>query len=178
MSDVKKKSTIKPKPAPTLYFIVLIKLTKGMLLLLTALGIFALSGHDLSDAFDQFLRFLHLDPEQKFFLNIGLKLDKITPANLRAVEVGTLLYGLLLTVGGLGLAFRAHWAVWLAIGESAFFIPVEIYELSRRIAMDPTLRPRPELFRHPTLGLLILLGLNILIVWYLYKNRSRIFKHH
>ena len=177
MSDVKKKSTIKPKPAPTLYFIVLIKLTKGMLLLLTALGIFALSGHDLSDAFDQFLRFLHLDPEQKFFLNIGLKLDKVTPANLRAVEVGTLLYGLLLLVGGLGLAFRAHWAVWLAIGESAFFIPVEIYELSRQIAMDPALRPRPELFRHPTLGLLILLALNVLIVWYLSKNRDRIFKH-
>ena len=178
MSDVKKKSTVKSKPAPTLYFIVLIKLAKGTLLLLTALGIFALSGHDLSDAFDQFLRWLHLDPEQKFFLNIGLQLDKVTPANLRAVEVGTLLYGLLLSVGGLGLAFRAHWAVWLAIGDSAFFIPVEIYELSRRIAMDPTLRPRPELFRHPTLGLVILLAINILIVWYLYKNRNRIFKHH
>lgn len=176
MPDAKKSSTV--KPAPTLYFIVLIKLTKGALLLLTAVGIFALSGRDLSDAFDQFLRWLHLDPEQKFFLNIGRQLDKVTPANLRAVEMGTLFYGLLLMVGGLGLAFRTHWAVWLAIGESAFFIPVEIYELSRQISMDPTLRSKPELFRHPELGLLVLLALNILIVWYLSKNRDRIFKHH
>ena len=178
MSDSSKKKADKPKPAPTLYFIVLIKLTKGTLLLLTALGIFALSGHDLSDAFDQFLRFLHLDPEHKFFLNIGRQLDKVTPANLRAVEVGTLLYGLLLTVGGLGLAFRAHWAVWLAIGESAFFIPVEIYELSRQYGLDPVQRTHPELFRHPAIGLLVLLAFNVLIVWYLFKNRSRIFRHH
>ncbi len=182
MSDKKqsKKSTAaKPKAAPTLYFIVLLKLGKGTLLLLTALGIFALSGHDLSDAFDEFLRWVHLDPEQKFFQNIGVQLDKITPANLRAVEVGTLLYGLLLTGGGLGLAFRAHWAVWLAIGESAFFIPVEIYELARRLSADPiTVRPRPDMFHHPELGLSILLGVNILIVFYLYKNRDRIFKHH
>jgi len=177
MSATPKVTGGKPARAPTLYFIITLKLVKGTLLLLTALGLLALSGQDLGDVFDQFLPWVHLDPDRKIFMSIGDWLGNVTPANMHAVELVTLLFGLILLGGGIGLAFRAHWAVWLAIGESAFFIPVEIYELSRRIAMDPTLRPRPELFRHPTLGLLILLALNVLIVWYLSKNRDRIFKH-
>jgi uncharacterized membrane protein (DUF2068 family) len=177
MSDILKPIDDKPKRAPTLYFIATLKLVKGSLLLLTALGIFALAGRDLGDVFDQFLRWLHLDPEQKFFLSIGEWLDHITPGNVRVAELGTLLYGLLLIGGGLGLAFRAKWAVWLAIGESAFFIPIEIYGLVRQLGPDPTYRSH-ELFRHPLAGLLIVLAVNVLIVCYLYKNRNQIFRHH
>src|SRR5450432_3581761 len=134
MSDTVKiqKPTTAPKRAPTLYFIVAIKLLKGLALLATAAGIFSLAGKDLGDLFDQFLRWVHLDPEHRFFQNVGDWLDTITTSNIRAVALGTLLYGLFLLVGGTGLAFRAKWAIWLAIGESAFFIPIEIYELVRR----------------------------------------------
>jgi uncharacterized membrane protein (DUF2068 family) len=168
----------KKKPAPTLYFIVAIKLTKGVVLLAAAAGIFSLVGKDLSDEFDQFVRWIHLDPEHRFFQNIGDWLDTVTAANIRAVALGTLLYGLFLLVGGTGLAFRAKWAIWLAIGESAFFIPIEIFELVRRRLPNMPDQPRPELFHHPKLGLLIVLALNILIVWYLLANRQRLFRHH
>jgi len=177
MSD---KKTIPPKkkPAPTLYFIVAIKLVKGVALLLAAAGIFSLAGKDLQEEFDQFLRWVHLDPEHKFFSNIGDWLDTVTPANLRNLANVTLLYGLFLLVGGTGLALRAKWAIWLAIGESAFFIPIEIFELLRRRLPNLPDQPRPELFHHPKTGLLIVLALNILIVWYLLKNRKRLFRHH
>jgi uncharacterized membrane protein (DUF2068 family) len=112
--------------------------------------------------FNRFLEWVHLDPERKFFQRIADRLDTVTPANVRVVASGTFLYGLFLLVGGTGLAFRARWAVWLAIGESAFFIPVEIYELTRKFSA----------------GLLIVLALNILIVWYLLMNRKRLFRHH
>jgi uncharacterized membrane protein (DUF2068 family) len=165
-----------PKRAPTLYFIVAIKLFKGIVLLLVALSVFNLANKDLSDVFDQFLRWVHLDPEHRFFQNIGDWLDTVTPANMRAVALGTLLYGLFLLVGGTGLAFRAKWAIWLAIGESAFFIPIEIFELLR--LLNPSAEKRPQLFNHPIAGLLTVLALNILIVWYLLKNRQRLFRHH
>ena len=45
------------KKAPTLYLIVAIKIIKGVLLLLVALGFYALAGKDLEDLFD---RFTHL----------------------------------------------------------------------------------------------------------------------
>ncbi len=166
------------KRAPTLYFIAAIKLIKGVALLLLALGVFSLANKDLSDVFDQFLRWVHLDPERSFFQGIGDWLDTFTPANVRALATGTGLCGLFLIVLGLGLAFRARWAIWLTIGESAFFIPIEIFELVRRHAPRAADSSRPELFRHPELGLFIVLVLNVAIVWYLYENRQRLFRHH
>ncbi len=166
------------RPAPTLYFIVAIKLVKGVALLLLALGVFSLANRDLSDVFDQFLRWVHLDPEQSFFQGIGDWLDTITPTNVRVVASGTFLCGLYLIILGLGLAFRAKWAIWLAIGESAFFIPIEIFELVRHRNPGTADHPRPELFSHPKLGLAIVLALNVMIVWYLLQNRKRLFRHH
>jgi uncharacterized membrane protein (DUF2068 family) len=176
MSETPKLLEAPPKRAPTLYIIAAIKLIKGLLLVAVAIWFFVLAGKDLPDMFDRFLRFVDLDPEKRFFANIGDWLDTITPGNVQAVATVTMLYGLFLLVGGSGLAFRAKWAIWLAIGESAFFIPVEIFELVRRRPLDPA--NHPHLFSHPKIGLALLLGLNILIVWYLYENRSRLFRHH
>ncbi|HEV2436099.1 MAG TPA: DUF2127 domain-containing protein [Verrucomicrobiae bacterium] len=161
---------IKPvkKTAPTLYFIAAIKLIKGVAFLLLALGVFTLANKDLSDVFDQFLRWVHLDPERTFFARIGDWLGTITPTNVREVASGTFLGGLFLLIEGIGLSFRAKWAIWLAIGESAFFIPIEVFELI----------PRPKVSHHYSTGLLIVLILNVAIVWYLFKNRERLFRHH
>jgi len=165
----------KPKSAPTLYLIAAVKIGKGLLLVLAALGIFALVGRDLSDAFDDFLRWLHLDPERRFFINVGEWLDTITPANVKEIASGTMLFGLFLMACGVGLAFRAKWAIWVAIGESAFFIPVEIFELLRRRLPDSDAH---RMFTHPRLALATLLAVNVFIVWYLYQNRTRLFRHH
>jgi uncharacterized membrane protein (DUF2068 family) len=161
-----------------LYFIIVVKLTKGVLLLLLALSIFSLANKDLPDLFNQFLGWVHLDPERSFFAGIADWLDTVTPTNMRVFASGTTLYGLFLLVGGTGLAFRAKWAIWLAIGESAFFIPIEVFELVRRHLPNSSDEPRPEFFHHPKIGLLIVLALNILIVWYLLQNRRRLFRHH
>ena len=130
--DSDKKSTPATPKAPTLYFIAGFKLLKGVIVLLLAAGIFALSGHNLGDVFDNVLRWVHLDPEKRFFAAIGDQLDTYTPRNLRVFASGTMIYGLFLFGSGLGLALRASWAIWLAIGESAFFIPIEIFEIIRR----------------------------------------------
>jgi len=164
--------------APMLYFIVAIKLIKGVALLLLALGVYSLAKKDLPDLFDQFLRWVHLDPERSFFAGIGDWLGTITPTNVRVVASGTFLCGLFLLVLGLGLAFRAKWAIWLAIGESVFFIPIELFELVRHRRLEASGQPRPELFPHPKIGLAIVLAINVFIVWYLFANRKRLFRHH
>jgi uncharacterized membrane protein (DUF2068 family) len=75
---------------------------------------------------------------------------------------GTLFYSLFSLVEGVGLILRVSWAGWLAIGESAFFIPIEIHEL----------------VKNPILPVFLVLALNVLIVWYLLLNRHRLFRHH
>lgn len=148
--------------APTLYAIVGIKLLKGTLLLLLALGVYSLSDNDLPEEFRQLVRFFHLDPEKQFFTNLATKIAEITPRNLIWLARGTLFYSLFSLVEGVGLMLRVKWAGWLAIGESIFFIPIEVLEL----------------MNHFSLTVLIILGINIWIVWYLVQNRNRLFHHH
>ena len=152
------------KRAPTLYLIIAIKFLKGAGLLLLAVGVYMLRNKDLQDVFDNSLQWLHLDPENKFFNGIGDWLNTVTPSNVKFVASGAFLYGMLLTVEGFGLAFHKRWAVWLVVGQSAFFVPVEIYDLLRRHKAS-----------HSSWPVLTLLGINLLIVWYLLKNRERLF---
>lgn len=148
--------------APTLWLIIAIKLIKGGLLLALALGVYSLSDENLPRLFRSALVFLHIDPEKKFFADLERQIGLITPANVVMVAGGAVFYSLFSLVEAFGLMFRVGWAGWLAIGESAFFVPIEVYELVHR----------------PGLIVLGILALNVFIVWYLFQNRHRLFRHH
>jgi len=156
------ETTFIKQRAPTLYVIIAIKLVKGVLLLLLALGVYSLSDNNLPEEFLSLLRFLHLDPEKKFFAHLAEQIAGVSESKMVWLAGGTLFYSLFSLVEGVGLIFRVSWAGWLAIGESAFFVPIEVYEL----------------VRGPSLTLLIVLALNVFIVWYLFQNRHRLFRHH
>lgn len=166
----------KARPAPTLYFIVGIKLLKGVAALLFAYSAYSLTDNNLPDEFRKLLEFLHLDPEKKFFLDLADRIGEITPANLKWVAIGSTTYGLFMMLQAVGLALRVSWIVWLVIAESAFFIPIEVFELVRR--HTPAAENHPHLFAHPRIGVAVVLVVNVAIVWYLFKNRARIIKHH
>ena len=155
------------KRAPTLYFIIAIKLFKGIGLLLLAMGVYHLSDNNLPEDFRRLLELFHFDPEKKFFTDLTNKIGDITPANIIWLARGTVLYSLFSLVEGIGLMFRVPWAGWLTIGESAFFIPIELYELMQRHTNN-----------RATWGVLLVLALNVFIVWYLFQNRKQLFRHH
>ena len=148
--------------APTLYVIIAIKLLKGVLLLLLAMGVYSLWDNNLPQDFRHLLTFLHIDPERRFFIDFAEQLKHITPTNIYWVAFGTALYSIFCLVEGIGLMFRIPWAGYMAIGEGAFFIPVELYELMHGYSLK----------------VLSILGLNVAIVWYLFANRKRLFRHH
>ena len=148
--------------APTLWAIILVKLLKGALFLSMAIVAYTLSDNDLPDEYRQLLHHLKLNPERKFFSELAVKIGTITEANVLWVAAGTGVYSLFSIVEGAGLMFRVGWAGWMAIGESAFFIPIEIFDLLHRFSWT----------------VFVILVLNIVIVWYLFANRARLFKHH
>ena len=156
--------------APTLYVIIAMKLGKGLLMALLAARVYTLHDANLPDNFRQTLEFFHLDPEKKFFTEVAAILDQVTASNIKWFARGTVLYSLFSLVEGFGLIFRLRWVGWLTIGESAFFIPIEVYEVVHSFHHSHHLRQ--------TGGLLVILALNVLIVWYLYQNRQRLFHHH
>jgi uncharacterized membrane protein (DUF2068 family) len=155
MSEVKQR-------APTLYAIIFIKLLKGLLFLSVALVAYALSDNDLPIEYKQLLHWLRFNPERKFFSDLAVQVGKLTEVNVLWVAAGTLVYSLFSLVEGVGLIFRVSWAGWLAISESAFFIPIEVYEL----------------VHHFSTAVFVILVINIVIVWYLFQNRGRLFRHH
>ena len=164
------------KRAPTLYFIVAVKAVKGVAALLLALGAFNLTDNNLPEEFRKLLEFLHIDPEKKFFLDLADRISEITPHNLDWLAVISIIYGLFMLLQAVGLALRVSWAVWLVIAESAFFVPIEIFELVRKHV--PNAENHPHYFAHQKIGVAILLVVNVAIVWYLFENRSRIIRHH
>ncbi|HVM46474.1 MAG TPA: DUF2127 domain-containing protein [Candidatus Acidoferrum sp.] len=158
------------KRAPTLYAIIAIKLLKGLLFVALAVVAYTLSDNDLPAEYQNILHHLRFNPERRFWADLAVQVGQLTEQKVLWTAAGTLVYSLFSLVEGVGLMFRISWAGWLTIGESAFFIPIEIYELVRQTAPG---RIRPG---HP-LTVLIILGINILIVWYLFQNRQRLFRH-
>jgi uncharacterized membrane protein (DUF2068 family) len=167
MATAEKSKAAKGERAPTLYVIIAFKLLKGLLFVVLAIAVYTVSDNDLPAEFQRLLHVLRVNPERKFFVDLAFQVGQLTEARVRWAALGTLVYSLFSLVEGIGLAFRVSWAGWLAIGESAFFIPIEIYELMNRA--------NRERFPWFVFGILIA---NVVIVWYLFQNRERLFGHH
>ncbi len=159
------ESTPQAKPpqgrAPTLYAIIFFKLLKGCLFVFLAVVAYCLSDNDLPQEFNRLVHFLRVHPGNKFFSDLAVMVGQLTETKVLWAAAGTLAYSMFSLVEGIGLIFRVSWAGWLAIGESAFFIPIETIDLMHH-------------FRKSVFAVLII---NIVIVWYLYKNRARLFTH-
>jgi uncharacterized membrane protein (DUF2068 family) len=168
---MEKKTDPVKKRAPTLYAIIALKLVKGSLFLALAVFAYTLSDNDLPAEFQNFLHHLRLNPERKFWADLARQVGHLTEGKVLWAAAGTLIYSLFSLVEGVGLMFRVSWAGWMAIGESAFFIPIEIYELVHRERNVPGKTGHPLIL----LGILII---NIWIVWYLFQNKQRLFRHH
>jgi len=151
------------KRAPTLYVIILIKLAKGILFLSLAIIMWSLSDNDLPADYQKLLHTLRLNPERRFWVDLATQVGTLNESRVLWAAAGTLVYSLFSWVEGIGLMFRISWAGWLAIGESAFFIPIEIFEL---------------VSHRSSLTVFVILLLNVVIVWYLFQNRHRLFRHH
>ena len=163
--------TVKQR-APTLYVIIAMKLLKGLFFVSLALAAYALSDNDLNFEYNRLVHsrmfhFLRVNPESKFFTDVAFQIGNVSESRVLQVAVGTFLYSLFSLVEGIGLIFRVSWAGWLAIGESAFFIPIEIYELFHRL----------QAFHRFSKPVAVILIINVVIVWYLLKNRQRLFHH-
>ena len=161
------------KRAPTLYAIIAFKLLKGSLFVVLAIALYCLSDNNLPEEFRNFLNrpfvqkifhALRVHPGNKFFSDLAVKVGELTEVNVLWAAAGTLVYSLFSLVEGCGLIFRVSWACWMAIGESAFFVPIEFYELVRK--------PRFSW------SIFVVMIINILMVWYLFTNRHRLFRHH
>jgi uncharacterized membrane protein (DUF2068 family) len=108
------------------------KSTIALLLIAAALGILRLVHKDLGDILQEVIYKLHLDPENRLINMISEHVLGIDHRHMQELGIGTFCYALLYGAEGIGLFLGAHWAEYLIIGTTAFFLPLEIYEIFHR----------------------------------------------
>ena len=146
-------SVAKGRPAEdrTLWLIGGFKLIKGLLLLVVALGALQLLHKDIGDVTATWVSRLHLDVGNRYVDRALGKLMALDDRKLKAISAGTLFYAALLLTEGVGLLLRRRWAEYFTVIVTSSLIPLEAYEVLRRV----------------TPARLVLLGVNVAVVWYL-----------
>jgi uncharacterized membrane protein (DUF2068 family) len=146
-----KRPPTKHSTTPTLILIALFKLVKAIMLIAVGVGAINLLHKDVADTVVHWVNVLRVDPDNRFIHRIVARIFNVTPAQLKAVSAGTFFYAALLSIEGIGLLLRKHWAEYFTVITTAALIPLEVYEL----------------IRHLTAVKVVVLVINIAIVWYL-----------
>jgi uncharacterized membrane protein (DUF2068 family) len=131
--------------------IAVFKLFKGLVLFAVGIGAVRLLHGDLAFEVERWADIFRVDPHNRYIYRLLEKLLSLDPRKLREFSVGTFFYSALLLTEGTGLLLRKRWAEYFTIIATSSFIPLEVYELTRRVSS-----PR-----------LILLLLNVAVVVYL-----------
>lgn len=136
------------------------KFLKGLLLVAVGIGALGLLHRDIADTFAPLVADLHIDPESRYLGRALTAFWALDDRALKRISAGTFFYAALLLTEGVGLLWRRRWAEYFTVLVTGSFIPLELYELTRRF----------------TATRLILLGVNVAVVWYLVhhlRHRAR-----
>jgi len=135
----------------TLAIIGAFKLLKGLLLFAVAIGALELLHRDIADTLASLVAHVHIDPENRYLDRALTALWALDDRALRRISAGTFFYAGLLLTEGVGLLLRRRWAEYFTVLVTGSFIPLELYELTRRF----------------TATRLLIIGVNVAVVWYL-----------
>jgi uncharacterized membrane protein (DUF2068 family) len=138
--------------------IAVIKFFKSAMLIALGVGAFRLLHADVSGMAQHWAEALRLDPANRFVDAALAKASHLRPEQIRKLGVGSFLYAALFLAEGTGLWLEKRWGEWLTVMITSSLVPVEIYEI----------------YRHPGLVKVAVLGINLGIVGYLiYCIRSK-----
>jgi uncharacterized membrane protein (DUF2068 family) len=112
--------------------IAIFKFIKGAALLALACGAVSLFHKDVATEAERWLDQLRIDPDNRYIATNLDKLQFIHTKELKAFSALGAGYAALFLTEGTGLLFRKRWAEWLTIIATSSFLPLELYELSKR----------------------------------------------
>jgi uncharacterized membrane protein (DUF2068 family) len=138
------------------------KLFKGIVLFAVGIGAVRLLHKDLAFEVERWADIFRVDPHNHYFHLLLQKFSILDDRKLRELSVGTFFYSALLLTEGTGLLLGKRWAEYFTIIATSSFIPLEIYELTKRVSW-----PR-----------LVVLLLNVVVVVYLVVGLCRNRKNH
>ena len=134
-----------------LVLIAVFKLLKCALLVAAAFGALSLLRSDEEDRAIHLINVLRVDSHNHFINGLLERAGILTDRRLVGFSAGSLVYASLFAIEGIGLLRRKKWAEYMTTLMTISFIPLELYELHR----------------HPGMGEVTALVVNLIIVAYL-----------
>jgi uncharacterized membrane protein (DUF2068 family) len=133
------------------------KLLKAVALLAVGIGALKLLHKDVAGIFEHWVNEFQVDPHNHFINRLLEKLSNVDDRRLKELSVGTFIYSAIFFTEGIGLALKMRWAEYFTIVTTSSLLPLEIYELARRVSV----------------GRILALVINLAVVAYLvYELRS------
>ena len=119
-----------------LWLIAAFKLLKAAGLIAVGIGALNLLHKDVAAVVEHWVNVFRVDPHNHYIDLLLTKLAVLDDRRLKEFSIGTFIYAGIFLVEGIGLAFRKRWAEYLTILTTASFLPLEIYELVRRVSIS------------------------------------------
>lgn len=118
---------------PTLGAIAIFKMVKALLSLGVAAGAFGLLDPSVADAAQRWVVEVASVYDERIVERVISFFTGLTPRHLQVIGSAALVYATLFVVEGIGLWRGKRWAEYMTVGITASLIPLEIYEVARRL---------------------------------------------
>jgi uncharacterized membrane protein (DUF2068 family) len=106
---------------------------KGALVLTAGLGLLSLLHHDLQAVAERLVRHSHLNPARHYPRIFIEAASHTNDSRLLSLAALAFLYAAVRFVEAYGLWRMRVWAEWFAIIAGSVYLPVEVYEIFRRV---------------------------------------------
>jgi len=111
------------------------KLLKGVMLLAVAIGALKLLNESVEGQVRGWLAVLWLDPDNHYIHSVLRKLGGLDNGKLEEISAGSFFYSAILSTEGVGLLLGKRWAEYFTIIATGSFIPLEVYELIKKVSI-------------------------------------------
>lgn len=115
------------------------KLLKACALIALGVGALRLLHKDVAAIAEHWINMFQVDPHNHFIDLLLTKLAILDDRRLKELSAGTFFYAAIFLVEGIGLALQKRWAEYFTIVTTSSLLPIEIYELARRVSIGRSL---------------------------------------
>jgi uncharacterized membrane protein (DUF2068 family) len=111
------------------------KFVKVALLISVGVGIFKSLHTDLACTLEHWITMLGLNPGNQFIEATLTKAANLSPHKVKFLGAGSFIYAGLFLTEGVGLWMAKRWGEWITVIITGSLVPVEIYEIFRRLSV-------------------------------------------
>lgn len=113
--------------------VAVVEAAKGALVLAAGLELFALVHRDVQAIAERIVEHFHLNPASRYPRILLDAAGALNDERLVVLAMGAIAYSTARFIEAYGLWLKRRWAEWFAVVAGGLYIPIEVYELWRRV---------------------------------------------